>query len=203
MKWMPIILGALLLAGAMPLLAQAEIPIEYGYLLERVSLPLEGKLYEYPPAMRVMIVGEGEGGKLKVQISGRDFEIPGDQITRDSAVAQALLTKMAEDKKKKSLLTKTPGDRPAATAASEKVTAEKLAALQKQELQVRGQMERLRNEMKNIPYKLKPWSQMDYANNARHDDLKKQLQGLELQHSKIMEEERGLRKEMRSEQAAK
>lgn len=196
MKWMSTILCAVLLAGAMPLMAQTEIPIEYGYLLERVSLPLDGKLYEYPPAMRVMIVGEKEEGKLTVRISGREFDIPASQITRDSSVAQALLTKMAEEKKKAHALAKIPAERPA-TGTPGAANIEKQAALQKQEAQIRGQMDRVRAEMKNIPYKFKPWSQMDYANNARHDDLKKQLQSLELQHSKIVEQERDLRREIK------
>jgi hypothetical protein len=203
MKWMSLILGAVLWSGAMPLMAQAEMPVEYGYLLDRVSLPLEGKLYEYPPAMRVVIVGGSEGDKLKVQISGREFEIPASQITRDSSVAQALLTKMAEDKKKASRLSKVMAERPSGAAASDKLSAEKLAALQKQEVQLRSQMERVRNEMRNTPFKLKPWSQMDYVNNAHHNDLKTQLANLEGQHSKVMDQERGLREEMKSEQAAK
>ena len=203
MKWMFAILGAMLLLGALPLRAQQEIPIEYGYLMERISVPMEGKLYEYSPATRVMVVGEKDEGKLTIRISGREFDVPASQVPRDSGVAQALLTKMAEEKKKNSQQVKVPGEPPAGPTALEKVVATKLDALQKQEGQVRGQMERIRNEMKNIPYKLKPWSQMDYANNARHDELKKQLQGLELQHSKIMDQERGLRREMKSEQATK
>jgi hypothetical protein len=101
------------------------------------------------------------------------------------------------------LPTKASAERSGTAGASDKFAAEKLAALQKQELQIRGQMERVRNEMRNTPFKLKPWSQMDYANNAHHNDLKKQLANLEGQHSKIMDQERELTRKLQPDRLTK
>lgn len=200
MKGLPLLLAILgwLHSAADSAVAQEAIPIQYGYLLEKVTVPVEGRALSFPPATRVMIVGEKADNKLTVRIVGREFDVNAAQITRDSSVAQALLTKMAADKKRPGIPAANPEGNPEASLEASKATITKLLALQKEDAQLMAQMDRARVEMNSTPYKLKPWSPVDYANNLRHDELKRKIETLGQQRAKLVAQEWELKKSLKS-----
>lgn len=165
--------------------AQTDSAWTYGYLTEKISVPTERGELVYPVGTRVLVLSENDG-KTTVAAQDREFVIENGQISRNTAEVQ----KLQEEN-----LSLTKGKRISVPSATS--PADQLRSLERRGDLVKAEMDRAFAEMHNTPHKNRPRTLEDRALNERHDAWKRQYEELHLQYTRILDQERQLRHEMK------